>query len=394
VTGFGKGKLESICIDRRDGKVLWRQTAPAVRIERVNGLNSPATPTPVADGERVYVYFGSYGLIAYDHEGREQWRKPLPILNVRHGTGTSPILAGGRLVVNGDQEDMKSFLIAVDPRNGETIWRIPRPACFSSHTTPVYWRRQGAEEVIVAGSIRLVAYDLKDGSERWSCRGLEAISICPTPVIGDGIAFAMSYSMEQKLETFDELLGKLDKNGDGKVSWNESPRIIRDVFSIIDLNRDGLLAREEWDANFAIFKQAENGLFAVGAPERGDVTGTHVLWKEKRGMPEASSPLYYRGRVFIVKDGGLASCFDAKTGRALYVTKRVGAEGQYFASPVAADGKVYIASRTGVVSVIEAGDSLNVLARNDLGEAITATPAIVDNKLYVRTAENLYAFGE
>jgi len=394
LTANDKGKLQTICMDRATGKVLWRQTAPAQKLERINGTNSHGTPTPVSDGQRVYVFFGSYGLIAYDFQGNEQWRRPLPIFNVRHGTAASPILAGNRLIVNGDQEDWKSFLIAVDPANGQTLWQVPRPACFSSHTTPVYWQRDNAEEVIVAGSIRLVAYDAKDGSERWSCSGLEAISICPSPVIGDSMVFAMSYSMDEKLPTFDQLLAKADRNGDGKITPDESPKIVRDIFPIIDMNRDNLITRDEWDTNFRIFKEADNGLFALRAPDRGDVTSTHVLWKEKRGLAEVASPLYYRGRVFMVRSGGMASCFDAKTGKAFYQAKRLGADGQYYASPIAAEGKIYTASTLGVISVIEAADALNVLARNDLGESIVATPAIVDHKLYVRTAEHLWAFGK
>ena len=394
LTALNRGRLETICINRADGRVLWRKDAAVQRIERINGVNSPATPTPVTDGQRVYVLFGSFGLIAYDFDGRECWRKPLPIANVRHGTAASPILAGGRLIVNGDQEEMKSFLIAVDPANGQTLWQVPRPSCFSSHTTPLYLKRGSIEEVLVAGSIRLVAFDLKDGAERWSCCGLEAISLCPSPTLGDGIVYAMSFSMSEKLPDWAELAGRYDANKDGKLVPRECPRLIQDVFSIIDSNHDGSLTKAEWDAAFGIFKQADNGLLAIRPGERGDVTPTNVLWKQKDGLGEVASPLCYRGRVYTIRTGGLVSCFNAKSGVPLYLNKRIGAEGQYFASPIAADGRIYTASMLGVISVIEAGDELKVLARNNLEEAIAATPAIADNKLYVRTAEHLYAFGQ
>ncbi|MCY2950688.1 MAG: PQQ-binding-like beta-propeller repeat protein [Planctomycetota bacterium] len=394
LTGFEKGKLETICINRGDGKVLWRQAAPVQKIERYTSMNSPATPTPVTDGQRVYVFFGSFGLLAYDFEGKEVWRKEMPIGDARHGTAASPILAGGKLIVNGDQEGWKSFLIAVDPKNGQTVWQARRPLFFTSHTTPIYWKRGEVEEVVVAGSVRLVGYDLKDGAERWSCRGLEAVSICPSLAVGEGMVFAMSYSMTEPLPQFDDVVGKFDKNGDGKLSYNETAGIAKDVFTIIDMNHDGVVTKEEWEENLKVFKDAENGVFGVKEPGKGDVTGTAVAWKEKKGIAEIASPLYYRGRVYVIKGGGMASCFEAKTGKAMYLNKRIGADGQYYASPIAADGKIYVASMLGVVSVYEAGAGLKGLAENDVGEAISATPGIGGDCLYVRTNENLWAFGK
>ena len=132
---------------------------------------------------------------------------------------------------------------------------------------------------------------------------------------------------------------------------------------------------------------------AIKPGGHGDVTKTHVRWRHERALPEVPSPLYYRGRVYMVRDGGLISCLDAKTGQLLY-RERVGAAGVYFSSPVAGDGKVYVASQRGVITVLAGGDAFKVLARNDLGEPIQATPALVDGKLYVRTEKHLYAFGE
>lgn len=394
LTGFAQGKLETICINPADGKVLWRKAAPTEKIERYNGVNSPATPTPATDGKRVYVLFGSYGAIAYDFDGNEKWRKPIPLTNVRHGSAASPIVAGGKVIINGDQEDMKSFVMAIDAATGQTAWQTARPNCFSSHTTPVYLKRDAAEEVVLAGSIRLAAYDLKDGSERWSCRGLEAISICPSPAAAEGVVYAMSFSMPEKLPTWEDMAGRYDANKDGKIVERESPRLVKDVFSILDANHDGFITREEWDTALGIFKQADNGLFAVRAGDKGDVSDTHVLWRQKQGIGEIGSPLCYRGRIYTVRGGGMVSCLDAKTGRPVYEAQRTGVTGAYYASPVAADGKIYIASTQGTVVVIEAGDVLKVLARNELGESITATPAIADNKIYVRTAGQLFAFGE
>jgi outer membrane protein assembly factor BamB len=399
LTAANGSKLETLCLRRSDGQILWRQAAPIEKLERTDHLNGPATPTPCTDGQRLYVLFGSYGLLAYDFQGQEAWRKPLPMGEVRHGSAASPILAAGKLIVNGDQELMKSFLIAVDTADGHTIWQVPRPRCFSSHTTPLYRKTGEADEVVLSGSVRLVAYDLKDGSERWSVRGLEAISICPSPTLGDNMIFASSVALgESRLPTFDDLLKQCDKNGDGRISWDEADKLTRDVFSILDTNNDKILTRAEWDAYYDIFKQSGTGLLAMRIPDaasdHGDLTDTHILWRQKRGIPEASSPLLYRGRVFLIQNGGLASCFEAATGKPIYQTKRIGAPpAQYFASPIAADGKIYVASTGGVVSVIDAnGDTLHVLAHNDLGEPVQATPAIVDDTLYVRTNSRLLAF--
>jgi outer membrane protein assembly factor BamB len=204
---------------------------------------------------------------------------------------------------------------------------------------------------------------------------------------------------EARLPTFDDLLKQCDKNGDGRVSWDEADKLTRDVFSILDTNNDKILTRQEWDAFYDIFKESSTGLLAMRIPDpardQGDLTDTHILWRQKRGIPEASSPLFYHGRVFLIQNGGLASCLEAATGKPIYQTKRIGAPpAQYFASPLAADGKIYVASTGGVVSVIdaEAADALHVLAHNDLGEPIQATPAIVDHTLYVRTSAHLFAF--
>lgn len=394
LTGFDKGKLETLCVSRTDGKVLWRRAAPAQKIERFTPMNSPATPTPTTDGQRVYVFFGSFGVIAYDFAGKEIWQKPLAVTDARHGSAASPVLAAGKLIINGDQENGKSFLAALDPQTGQTIWQVPRPLYFTSHTTPVHFRRTDADEIVLAGSVRLAGHDLKDGSERWSCRGLEAVSICPSPVIADDTVFAMSYSMTEKLPKFDDALAKFDKDNDEKLVYKETTGVVKDVFTIIDSNSDGIITRQEWDDNYRVFKDAENGLFALKNPGKGDVTATHIAWKDKKTMATIGSPLYYRGRIYTIRDGGLLSCLDASTGKPFYVTKRIGADGQYYASPIAANGKVYLSSMLGMVSVAEAGDDLKVLANNDLGEAIAATPAVAGNCLYVRTAEHLWAFGE
>lgn len=399
VTGFENGKLETLCLDRRDGKVLWRVAAPAEKIEPVHRIGSPASTTPATDGERVFVYFGSFGLLAYDLAGRELWRKPLPIPMIEFGSGSSPILAGDLIVLLCDQ-DLDSFLLTVDRRNGQTIWKTARPEFRRSFSTPYLWRHDGVEEIVVTGTVWLKAYDLKDGHERWKMRGLARVANA-SPTSGDGLLFASSWNIggdardHLTLPSLVEFTAANDRDQNGKFAKEEFPAgPLRDRFTQIDLDKDGFVTPDEWRISEEIFAKAENALFAVRPGGRGDITATHLAWKQTRGLPYVPSALFYGGRVYVVKNGGLASCYDAKTGRTLYQEERLGALGDYYSSPVGADGKVYFTSQQGVVTVIQAGDVFHVLARNELAEQVMATPAIVDGTLYFRTAGYLWAFGQ
>lgn len=418
LTGFDRAdkKLETLALDRRTGAVVWRRTAPATTIEKVHQISNPAASTPVADGERVYVYFGSFGLLCYDFAGTELWKVPLPVPQTRFGTGTSPVLAGDRLILHAEYPP-KPFLLAVDRRTGATVWKKDLPLPFmEGYATPVLWSHDGIEELVLHRPGRLSAYDPKDGAERWWV-GVSSTA-CSTPVAGDSRLYALTWMVggdpadRVKLPTFDELLKEYDKDKDGKISKEEFPADLsflkrseagdipgadvklKPFFDQVDVNKDGKIDRLEWGmVQFFANRPVEHGLFAVKPGGKGDVTRTHVLWRDAKGTPEVPSPLYYRGHVYLVRDGGLASCLDAATGKPLY-RERLGPGGAYFSSPVAGDGKVYAASRGGEVVVFAAGDAFRVLARNDLGESILATPALAGGKVYVRTERHLFAFGD
>ena len=413
LTGYDKDKqlLETLCLDRGDGRILWQATLPAAKFESsLHPANGSATPTPTTDGRRVYVYFGSFGLAAYDFEGKEVWRRPLPMPEMMFASGSSPVIAGKLLVLA--YPGKPPALMAFDCSTGATVWKKERPRFRLNYATPMVRESDGASEIVLVQASGVVAYDLKDGAERWWVGGLMGAGI-PSPAAGDGLIFVNAHfpggdpEDPMKLPDFAELLKKFDANKDGKLSDVELPKdfvlfnrgstvavdniTVEDLFSYIDKNRDGQIDKAEWDQAAVALAKRESVLVAIRPVGQKDIGKEQIVWKEKRSLPEVPSPLYYQGRLYLVKDGGMMSSLDAKTGKVIF-RNRLGATGIYYASPVAAGNHVYAASRDGVVVVIGADDKGEVLAKNDLGEAIVASPALVDGKLYVRTEGRLFAF--
>ncbi len=396
LTAFESNQLQTLCYDRRTGTLLWRRDLAPGKIEKSGRLSNPASSTPATDGQRVFVYYGPFGLICYDLDGREQWRKPLPTPITQHGASSSPVLSDQFVLLLCDQ-DVGSYLLAVRKSDGQTAWRAERNAFRRGFSSPLLCRSGGRELAVVAGTLRLVAYDAGTGREEWSVRGLPN-EMCSTPIEAGGTIYVAGWTHGAgvpRLPAFASLLERGDKNTDGRLAQNEAPDgPARQHFTYIDADKDGQMTREEWDTMADIFARAENALLAIRPGGAGDVTETHVVWKQKRGLPYVPSPLGYQQRIFVVKNGGLASCFKAADGTVLYQEERLGALGDYYASPVAAGGKICVISQQGVAVVLESSDTLNVLARNPLGEEVLATPAIVGNTLYVRSAKTLFAFTE
>jgi outer membrane protein assembly factor BamB len=347
-------QLATLCLDRRSGKILWRRTVTPAEIEEVHEISSPAGPTATTDGERVYVYFGSYGLVCYDFNGKQQWERRLPLPENPYGAVASPIIAGELLVLN--HQGKNAYLLAVNRRDGRTVWKTDRSLFQDGWSTPVHWRHDGIDEIVVLGgdfkpNQRLMAYNLVDGAERWWVGGLPPCGKS-TPVIGDGLLF---------LAAPDIILEP--------VAEKKNP------------------ARAE-----QIYANNAARVMAVRPGNTGEVSQSNIAWSERRGVPGVPSPLYYKQNLYSFVNGGIVFCRVAETGKLIY-SGRIGAPGYYYSSPVAADDKVYIASAEGLVVVLDAGEQLKILARNQLDGPILATPAIVDGKLYVRTEGHLYAFG-
>jgi len=400
LTGFDNGKLVTFCLDRADGHELWRVAAPVDKVEPTHRIGSPASPTPCTDGERVYVYFGSFGVLAYDWNGKEQWKKPLPLPVVEFGTGASPIVADGKVILLADQ-DMGGYLLALDAKTGEERWRVDRSEFRRGFSTPFVWRHDGIEELVVAGSLAVRSYDLKNGNQRWTARGTARVSNA-SPIAADGVLLVSSWNVggddsdRVVMEPFETFAAAHDTNKDGVLSFDEFPKgAVKDRYSQMDADKDGRVTKAEYEQMRAMFANAVNQIFAIKPGGSGDITDTHVVWRQNKFLPYVSSPVVSNGRVFTMKSGGLASCYQAGSGSPIYQAERVDAAGDYYSSAAAADGRIYVTSQRGTVVVLDdKSDTLKVLARNELHEQVFASPAIVDGVIYLRTDKHLYAFGE
>lgn len=416
---FRAGKLETHAYDRLTGKQLWQQPAPAARIEKVRPFNSPASSTPAANADHVFAYFGSYGVLCYDHEGKELWRKPLATPKNQYGTASSPILFRDTVVLVLDSDDRNSKLVALRAKDGEVDWQTERPQFTANWSTPAVWDRDGQQELVVLGSRRLTAYDADSGQERWWVDGFSPETI-GVPVFGEGLLFVSAANRTggptDKYQgiRWEQLLA-LDTNTDKKIqkaevpgdyTWVLRPEVsgdnpgyadpnstLQSRFNSIDADKDGTLTEAEWEA-FASQWGARftPSLKTIRPGGSGDLTASHIAWQLRRGIPEIPSPLHYRGRLYLVRDGGFVQCVRPGNGEVVY-EDRVGVSGSFCASPVAAGGRIYLASHSGTVAVLDGtSDRLQVLARNVLGEKIWATPALVENTIYIRTESHLYAF--
>jgi outer membrane protein assembly factor BamB len=401
VTGREEGRLQTIALDRDSGAVLWRRDAPRPREEPFHDKNTPASPSPVTDGRNVYVFFGDFGLLSYGPDGEERWRLPLGPFSIPNGHGSSPILAGGRLVLQVDQ-DRDAFLMALDPQDGTVLWRTERPEVTHGYSTPVVFAPEGQpEQVVLASSYQVTSYELKTGRKRWWARGLTwqvkaSPTVDGTTVYVTGWAPGADTGQRQALPPFAEAIARGDGDGDGKISepeavaggWRHSGG-----WGLVDLDDDELLNEREWEF-FRARRSSHNATLAIRPGSgTGDVTAESILWTYERAVPTISSPLLYGGLVYTIKDGGILTALDAESGRVLKQGRVEGAIEAYYASPIAAGGRIYLVSEGGTVSVLEPGPDWRLLSSSELGEPCYATPAVGGDTLYVRTTGHLHAFG-
>jgi outer membrane protein assembly factor BamB len=393
ITAYEGANRVVLCLDADNGRLLWRKSVEKARTERQTRPNDPATPTPVTDGANLYVLFPELGLLSYSAGGQERWRTPLGPFNPPHGMASSPILAGGNVVLAADQVG-GSFIAAFAPGTGKLVWKVDRPSFVGGYSTPVtYAPVGGPDQIVVSSPSEVAAYSAATGEKLWSA-GRMGVMPVGVPVFGDGLLYVNNGSVppfQELAVTF-----KADKNGDGKLTPDEFPDpAFREAVLAIDRvygNGDGAIDQKEWDGALKLM-QSMNALVAV-RPGSGIKPDERERWRVTKGMPDVPSPLFYKGGLYLVKDGGVATLLNPGTGEVVKQTRLQGALDKYFASPVAADGKIYFTSDAGKIVVVRAGPETEILAVNDLREEIYATPAIANGGLYVRTREAVYFFAK
>jgi outer membrane protein assembly factor BamB len=334
----GLHRFVVMAIDRKTGKTLWERVAREQEPHEAGHFDNStwASGSPITDGQSVYAYFESFGLYAFDMNGTLLWEKDLGDKRMRNqfGEGSTPALHGNTLVVVWDQLNGQSFVSALDKRDGKELWRVPRME-IDTWATPLILDVNGRPQAIVPALNRIRAYDLEDGSVVWENEGLTMNAI-PSPVYHDGFVILMS----------------------------------------------GFQG---------------NDLRAVRVAEaKGNIDGTSaVAWSYNRDTPYVPSPIVANGILYFLKtNSGILSAFDPKTGTPIYQNQRLDGLPNVFSSPVAAQDRVYLTGREGTTLVIKTGRAFEVLAKNQLDDGFDASPALVDNEIFMRGYKYLYAIAE
>ena len=396
------GKLLTLCLDRKTGKLLWRAEVPRPRVEIYQPTNSPASPSPVSDGQRVVVFFGDFGMISYDVKtGKEQWRLPLGPFNNPNGHGSSPVLVDALVVLLCDQ-DSDSYLIAVDQKTGTIRWKTARPESTRSYSTPAVYRpakpAKGPSELIVPGAFNLTGYSTATGEKLWWIRGM-SWQPKSSPIVDGEMIYAHWWEAGGESEsatvtmTFVAALEKYDTNHDGKIVKDELDDRMRRSWDDLDLNHDGFIDSREWEF-YAARRASRNALLAIRHGGKGDISESKsIVWRIQKYLPNVPSPLLLNGVIYLIKDGGILTAVNAETGMLLKQGRLTGALDTYYSSPVTDGSRLYFMSHTGKFSIVKAGGldwELESVA--DFAEDSFGTPAIVGDTLYLRTKTKLYAF--
>ena len=323
--------LRALAYDVENGRELINVEVFHLRsADRTNPKNSHASPTPIVEGDRVYVHFGAQGTAALSTSGEIIWKTRLPYES-QHGNGGSPTLYGDLLIVSCDGSD-DAFVAALDKRTGKTRWRASRRQPFDqAYSTPLVIRVGERDEIVSVGAYRAAAYDPQTGKQIWRVSYADGFSNVPRPVYGHGLVYIATG-----------------------------------------------------------FQQPS--LLAVRADGTGDVTKTHIAWTLRRAAPLTPSPLLVGDELYVVNDGGIATCLDATSGAPRWIQRLGG--GDYSASPVLADGRIYFLSESGVATVVAPGKEFRRLATNTLDGDTLASMAIAAGSIFIRTDSHLYRIAE
>ena len=414
VTGHVGTSVKMLCLNRLTGEVLWEGAREIPKVPKFFHIaGSVAAATPATDGKRVVFYFDDYGLITTDLDGNKLWEhRFVTSTGNQFSYGASPIIEGKKLLLNRDGA-LDSCLVCFDLKTGRILWKAKRPGVINSYCSPYVMKVNGAKQVLQGGSGELVAYDFNTGSEVWKATGLPGF-VCVSPLaVGDTIYYGgwstahvagrsriASFFPEdsgltsESLESAEGFFKQFDKNKDNKISFAEFPSgRMKDVFPMTDKDGDKSINLEELDFWYTIKPWAgRNAFYAIKTGGKGDITRSHVKWKVPRGIPYVCSPIVQDNKLYLVKKGGFVTCVDTTTGKSIYSQERLGVGGEYYATPITVGDRIFIAAERGTVFVIKPSDKLEIIARNEIGEKLEATPAIVHDTLYLRGDKHLWAF--
>jgi outer membrane protein assembly factor BamB len=330
-------RFDVLCIDRKTGAVVWQRTAKtAIPHEGFhNTYGSFASNSPATDGERVYAFFGSRGVYCYDFKGKLLWQSDPGVqlkMRLQFGEGVAPVLEADRVVLNFDHEGT-SFIMALDKKTGKELWRTPRDEG-SNWSTPLVVEHGGRKQIVVSATKKVRSYDFQTGKLMWECAGLGANTI-PAPVYHAGVVIVMS--------------GFRNPN-----------------------------------------------LMAIRLGKEGDLTGSDaIMWTRNRGLSYTPSPVLFENKLYMLTDNGMISCVNATTGEPYYQLQRLPKPYNFKASPVGANGKLYLASEDGDVIVLRMGEKYEVIATNTMeDEFFVATPVIAQGEIFLRGKNTLYCVSE
>jgi outer membrane protein assembly factor BamB len=341
-------RWQLVALDKHDGEVLWTRTAyEGVPLEKRHIKATYANASPVTDGRHVVAFFGSQGLFAYGVEGALKWKRDLGRLDVgaydapdyEWGPASSPIIHEGLVIVQCDQQQ-GSFLMALRLSDGETVWKAERDELPSWSTPTIYPGHEGGRVELVTNAPNFIrGYDPRTGEERWRL-GRSSKITAPTPI-------------------YDE-----------------------DLIVVVSGRRP----------NAPIFVLRSGAEGDITLPEDAE-SGGHVLWTRERAGSYMPTPLIYDGHLYVLKNQGILACYDLRSGEKRYEQRLPKVGSGFSASPVAADGRLYLPSEDGDILVVKAGPELELIGRNSIGQPLMATPAISGDTLYVRGEHDLFAIG-
>ena len=388
MTAMAADRLVTLAVARDSGEILWWRSFEREHQATLHPETDSSTPTPVTDGDNVYVFFHEAGLVSYDAEGNERWRKPLGPFRNYYSVAASPILVGDLVIVLCDQA-VGSFLLAVNRESGEEVWRQSRADRRESYSTPaLYPNAEEPRMILVGGSKHLDAYAPTTGEHLWELPGLGAGPIASPVVAGEMVFVVGPNQSEELLEPFADLLTKHDANADGGLTVDElAGHWIENHFPFVDSDGDETLTTEDWAALEGEMTAQGWGLFGISLA--GGDAAPEIVWNYRPNAAYVPTPVVVNDVVYMVKDSVLTS-LDAATGE-LLERGRLGAK-KVYASPVAAGDQVLIGSVEGQLSLIQTGRDWEIVATHDLEEQIYAAPAIADGVVYVRTRDRLLAF--